>query len=135
MATIMRRLAAVPFAVLLALLGVNSAVILLIDPNRSVVHALTTPWDYVWAAQYGLGGAAIIAGIGFGVARLEAAGCVAFAGGTLIQSFVTALVLGWSAWNSVLVLVLFTGGASIRAWHIAQGKTLILTRRVKVVEP
>ncbi len=52
-----RRLNDVPFAVVIGLLGVNSALTLYLNPARQPTHLLLAPWDYLWSGLYGIGGA------------------------------------------------------------------------------
>lgn len=127
-ARLRRRLTDVPFATLIGLVGVNGAVTFLVQPDRSVPHALLSPYDYAWALLYGMGGLLILAGILTGRANVEAAGCVAFAGGAAVSAVATAALLGAGAWNSVLVLTLFVVAALIRTRHLAQGRVLVLVR-------
>lgn len=121
-----RRLLSYPFAVALALIGINSAVTLIVAPGRSPVHQLLAPWDDVAAGIYGLGGLLILIGIAFLRADFEAAGCIAFAGGALINAVVWMWIAGWTAWNTILVLLMFAAAALIRARHITTGRVLIL---------
>jgi hypothetical protein len=135
-----RRLTAAPFATLIAAVGLNSAANLFINPQRVPAHALLSPYDYLWAVLYGVGGLLMLAGLAGRRANLEAAGCVAFAGGSAISALAWAIVGRWPAWNTVAVLGLFAAAALIRAVHIAQGRVLVLVEsdgvpgRLKVVE-
>lgn len=126
----LRRLSAAPFASIIALIGVNSAVTLFIQPNRVPTHALLAPYDYLWAALYGLGGLSMLVGIAGRWANLETAGCIAFAGGSLISAVTWAAVGRAAAWNTVLLLVLFTVAALIRARYVAQGRIVVLVEPV-----
>lgn len=124
--TIGRRYTDVPFAAILATVGVNAALSFIVAPQRQPAHMLLAPWDAVWAAMYGLGGLLILAGIGSARANIESAGCLAFGGGALISAVASAAVLGRPAWNTVIVLALFCVGAVIRAVHLARGQVLVL---------
>jgi hypothetical protein len=123
-----RRLTAVPFATAIALVGVNGAVNLFTQPQRTPAHNLLSPWDDVWAVLYGIGGLLILAGIATAKANIEAAGCMAFAGGSRISAVASAVVLRWPAWNQVAILTLFTAAALTRVIHLAQGRQLILVQ-------
>jgi hypothetical protein len=121
-----RRFTDVPFAAIVGLLGVNNAITLLLHPGQQAASLLASPLDYVWAGMYSCGGLLILAGIGTTRANVEAAGCVAFAGGALVSALATAIVRGWSAWNAVLVLMLFAAAAGVRTYHLACGRVLVL---------
>jgi len=120
------RLLSYPFAVALALIGINSSITLIVNPGRSPVHQLLAPWDDIAAGVYGIGGLLIIIGIAFLRADFEAAGCIAFAGGALINAVVWMWIAGWTAWNTIAVLVMFAAAALIRARHITTGRVLLL---------
>jgi hypothetical protein len=122
----LRRLSVVPFAAALGLVGVNSAVSLLLYPERSPIHELAAPFDYAWAVIYGLGGLMMLAGIATARIDVEAAGCVAFGGGAIINAVTWAAIMGWSAWNAVAILVVFAVAALIRGQHVAKGRVLVL---------
>jgi hypothetical protein len=123
---VLQRLNAVPFATAIGLVGVNSAVNLLLYPQRSSIHALASPWDYAWAGIYGAGGLMIVTGISVARMDVEAAGCVAFGGGAIINAVVVAAIAGWASWNVVLILSVFAWASLARGWHITQGRVLIL---------
>lgn len=124
-----RRLKAVPFASVIGLLGINSALTFFSNPILSPLHDVASPWDYLWALQYGIGGAMMVLGIAGGWDRVEASGCVAFAGGAIINAFVLLSIFGLDRWNSVATLVLFAIAAGIRVKHIADGRVLVLTAK------
>jgi hypothetical protein len=120
------RLLSYPFAVALALIGINSSITLIVNPGRSPVHQLLAPWDVIAAGIYGIGGLLIIVGIAFLRADFEAGGCIAFAGGALINAVVWMWIAGWTAWNTIAVLLMFSAAALIRARHITTGRVLLL---------
>jgi hypothetical protein len=122
----LRRLSVVPFAAALGLVGINSAVSLLLYPERSPIHELAAPFDYAWAVIYSLGGLMMLAGIATARIDVETAGCVAFGGGAIINAVAWAAVMGWSAWNTVLILTIFAIASLIRGWHVSKGRVLIL---------
>ena len=124
----MKRLGAYPFAVVLAFLAINSTINLVVNPRSNPVHQLLSPWDYITAGLYGVGGLLIIIGIAFNRTDAETAGCIAFGGGALINALVWAAIVGWSAWNTVLILVVFAVASLLRAWHIASGRILVLVQ-------
>ncbi len=121
-----RRLTDVPYAVVLGLLAVNSALNLYIHPDRQPAHLLLAPWDYLWSGLYGIGGAMIVIGIGMARHNVEASGTVAFAGGAVVSALVNAITLGWSGWNTVALLTLFAVASLIRTYHLARGRVLLL---------
>jgi peptidoglycan/LPS O-acetylase OafA/YrhL len=123
----LRRLTDVPFASLVAVLGINSAVTLFVAPGRSsAASALISPIGYAWATLYGIGGLLILAGIANRRANVEAAGCIAFAGGALINAMTTLAVYRWAAWNLALLLLLFSAAAITRTRHLIHGRVLVL---------
>lgn len=121
-----RRLTDVPFACIVALGGINIAVLAFTRPGRLPAHQLLAPWDSLWAGMYGAGGLLILAGIATARANLEAAGCIAFAGGALVSVVATAVVLRWSGATNVAVLAAYAGLALVRAQHLRQGRVLVL---------
>lgn len=123
---IRRRYTDVPFATIVAYLGINNLITLLAHPGRQAASLLVSPLDYVWAGMYAAGGALILAGIGARRANMEAAGCLSFAGGALISAVANAAVDLRGTWNTVILLSLLTAAALIRAWHLARGKVLVL---------
>ena len=120
------RLLAFPFAVAIALVGVNSAVNFFVNPNSNLLHNLVSPWDYIWTVFYGLGGLAIFLGIALQRSDLEAAGCIAFAGGAFVNAITYTAVLHWHSWNTVVILLIFTYAGLLRGWHIYKGRVLLL---------
>jgi hypothetical protein len=123
-----RRLRTAPFATAIGLIGINSGVNVLVRPEISPVHALLNPFDYMAALIYGIGGALIITGIAFARADVEASGCIAFAGGALIAATAWGALIGWGAWNQVLILIIFAGAAMQRAHHLVHGRVLVLVQ-------
>lgn len=123
---IRRRYTDVPFAAVIAVLGVNNLITLLAHPGQQAASLLASPLDYTWGGMYAAGGALILAGIGTARANLEAAGCCIYAGGALISALATAVVRGWTAWNAVAVLCLFVVAAAFRAVHLGRGRVLVL---------
>jgi hypothetical protein len=121
-----QRLRTAPFATAIALTGINAAANLVLRPNASPVHSLLSPFDYMAAGIYGVGGALIVTGIASARSDVEAAGCIAFAGGALISATAWAALVGWSAWNQVLILLIFASAAMQRAYHIGHGRILVL---------
>lgn len=114
------------FAMLVAALAVNSSLNIFIAPNRSVVSGLPGPLPYVWAVQYGMGGLMLAGGIMANRLNLEAAGCVAFVGGALVNTVAVMFGLGWHAWNVVLILVMFVAAATARLTALVQHRVLVL---------
>jgi hypothetical protein len=123
-----KRLTFYPFAVALAFIGLNSGVNLILNPGRSPVHQLLRPWDVITAGLYALGGLLILIGIAFRRSDIEASGCVVFGGGALINAVVWTWIVGWSAWNTIMILLVFAGAALTRAQHIAAGRVLLLVQ-------
>lgn len=131
---IRRRYTDVPFASVLALLGVNAGITALLRPELQPARQLAQPWDTVWLVMYSLGGLMILIGIGTRLANVEAAGCLAFGGGALIAAIATAVVIGTRGWNSTVILLLFCSAATTRAWHLVHGLVLVLVDTSKRVE-
>lgn len=123
---IRRRYTDVPFAVIIGFLGVNTAITFFLRPNVQAAALLASPLDYAWVATYGIGGVLILAGIGTGLANLEAAGCVAFGTAAVVSGVATVAVRGLSTWNALAVLAVFAGGAAVRAFHLFRGRVLVL---------
>lgn len=121
-----RRYTDVPFGTLVAVVGVNNLITLLLHPGTQPASLLASPLDYLWAGMYAAGGVLILAGLGAARTNIEAAGCITFAAGALISAMANAAVGGWAAWNTVTVLVLFVGAAATRASHLARGRVLAL---------
>lgn len=115
-----------PFATVLACLGVNAAITFFIHPNQQAAALLAPPLDYAWITLYGLGGTLILVGIAFGLTNVETAGCLAFGFGAAVSALTTAVVAHWAAWNTIVILVLFTGAALTRARHLWSGRVLVL---------
>jgi hypothetical protein len=137
-----QRLMATPFATIIGVIGVNAAINLMLRPQASPTHQLLSPFDYLSTAIYGIGGLAILVGIAMRRTDVEAAGCIGFAGGSLIAAVTWAFIVGWGSWNQVLVLTVFCIGSLIRAYHLAKGQVLVLIELPqnghdlpKVVEP
>lgn len=120
-----RRYQETPFATAFGILAVNSALNLFLAPERAPAHALVKPMDYLWAGFYGLGGLLLLLGIGARLANVEAAGCVAFAGGALVNA--VAFVVVFHSWSSAFALLAFAWAAGVRTRHLARGQILILT--------
>jgi len=123
---IRRRLTDVPFASVLALLGVNGAVTFFVRPGVQAAALLASPLDYAWIAMYGAGGALILAGIAAAQMNVEAAGCVAFGTGAAVSGLATAVVRGWGQWNAAVVLFVFATAAAVRSYHLFRGRVLVL---------
>lgn len=121
-----RRYTDVPFGTLVAVVGVNNLITLLLHPGFQAASLLASPFDYLWGALYATGGLLILAGLGSARINVEAAGCISFAAGALISALANALVDGWAAWNTVTLLALFVGAAVTRASHLARGRVLVL---------
>jgi len=123
-----RRLRTAPFATAIGLTGINSALNLALRPGTVPQHALLSPFDYMSVSIYGVGGALMIAGIAAARSDVEASGCLLFAGGALVAATAWAALVGWSAWNQVLVLTIFAAAALQRASHLAHGRVLVLVQ-------
>jgi hypothetical protein len=123
---IRRRLTDVPFATVLAVLGINGTITFFTRPGAQAASLLASPLDYAWIGMYGAGGALIFAGIATARVSLEAAGCVAFGTGAAVSGLATAVVRGWPQWNAVAVLFVFAGAAATRAYHLFRGRVLVL---------
>lgn len=120
------RLTDVPFAAVIGMLGINNAVTFFAHPGRQAAALLLPPLDYVWIGLYGGGGALILAGVAAAMVNVEAAGCVMYAGGATVSALATAVVNGWSTWNTTLTLLLLAGAALTRVRHLASGRVLVL---------
>src|SRR6266540_116036 len=125
-----RRLFSVPFATAIACIGINNGLTVFISKRSVVSAALPTFFQSLWAIFYIIAGIMILIGIGMGARNIEAAGCIAFCGGSLINALAVADVLGWTSWNSICVLLLFSIFSFIRAMNIMQGKVLVLLKVV-----
>ncbi len=125
---ILRRLRTAPFATAIALTGINNAVNLALRPRTIPQHALLSPFDYMSVTIYGIGGLLIIIGLAAAHSDIEAAGCLLFAGGALIAATAWVALVGWAAWNQILVLMVFAGAAVQRADHLAKGRILVLVQ-------
>lgn len=123
---IRRRLTDVPFATVLALVGVNAAINFFARPGTQAASLLASPLAYAWVAMYGAGGALIVAGIAAARINVEALGCVAFGTGAAVSGLATAAVRGWAQWNAAAVLFVFAAGAWVRAYHLFRGRVLVL---------
>jgi hypothetical protein len=123
---IRRRYTDVPFATVIGWLGVNNLITLVLHPTQQAASQLAGPLAWLWGGLYGAGGLLILAGLGGARANLEAAGCVAYGGGAAVAAVATAAVRGGAAWNQVGVLLLFAAFATIRAYHLARGRILVL---------
>lgn len=123
---IRRRLTDVPFAAVLAVVGVNSAITFFARPGTQAASLLASPLDYAWVAMYGAGGALILAGIATARVNIEALGCVAFGTGAAVSGLATAVLRGWAQWNAAMVLFVFAAGAWVRAFHLFRGRVLVL---------
>jgi hypothetical protein len=123
---IRRRLTDVPFATVVAALGINNGVTYVLHPGRQPAHQLLPPLDVLWVCLYAAGGLLILAGVTTARANVEAGGCVAYAGGAAVSALANAVVLGFAAWNTVLILAVFAAAALVRAWHLARGRVLVL---------
>lgn len=119
-----------PFATALALLAISGGVRAMVDPNALPVEAELGMWSYVWGALFAGGGLAMLYGMTFLKPRWEAAGCVAFAGGSWVEAlaFFAALPIGFVSIYSVVNLGLFGVFALVRAKRIRDGEHLIWIR-------
>ncbi len=117
-----------PFAAALAFLAVQSGIRGLIDPHSLPLLAIIGWVAYVWAIVYTAGGLFLVYGMGSLKAKFEAAGCVLFGGGALVQAFVTAFFIGrnpFLSYWSVSALVVFGIAGVLRATHLVKGQRLL----------
>lgn len=121
-----RRLTDVPYAVVVGLVGVNTAVTFLAHPGRQSAALLASPLDYLWIVLYGAGGLMLIGGIAAARVNLEAAGCVAVAGGAVVSAVAFLVVAPGATWNNAALQSAFAAAALIRSYHLARGRVLVL---------
>jgi hypothetical protein len=117
-----------PFAAALGAVAVLSGLRGLTEPATLPLQAVIGDLGYAWAVVYGLGGLAMLWGMGRLKPKYEAAGCMLFSGGTAVQAFVTAFFLGvsplLSVW-SVTTLLIFAVAGLLRVRHLIRGQQLV----------
>jgi protein-S-isoprenylcysteine O-methyltransferase Ste14 len=89
------------------------------------------PWDSVWAAAYLLGGLLLFLGIGRRRVNVEAAGCILFVTGVVIEALAFLSLLGWTkttSWLTVALLLVFGAAAAARLWQIVTGRHHVLVK-------
>lgn len=123
--TLVRNLRRDHFAAALAALAMLTGVRGVVEPESLPLVAVIGWIGYVWAVVYFFGGAFMAVGLGTARAKYEAAGCVLFAGGTLVQGAITPFFLGASPFLtiwSVIALVLFGIAGLAHAKRLTRGE-------------
>ena len=117
-----------PFASALAILAITAGLRAFITPESLPLHAVIGSLSLVWGIVYGTGGLFIIYGMGTFRPKFEAAGCVLFGGGALVQALVTLAFIGGSpfltGW-SVFSLLIFATAGFMRSRHLTRGEQLV----------
>jgi len=117
-----------PFATALAVLAMLSGLRGVIEPESLPMVAVIGVLGYVWAAVYFAGGFLMAVGMATARSKYEAAGCVLFSGGVLVQAFITLFFLGatpfLTVW-SVISLIVFGLAGLLRVRHLVRGERLI----------
>jgi len=126
--TFARNIGRTPFATALAFLAMLTGIRGVSEPESLPLVRVIGWVGYVWAVVYFLGGAFIAYGMGSLRAKYEAAGCVLFAGGALVQAAITVFFLGASPFLtlwSVISLAIFGLAGIARARHLVRGEHLV----------
>jgi hypothetical protein len=103
-----------PFAAALSILAIMTGVHTIIFPETTFIDGLLGWLVYVWAVMFAFGGFFILYGAGTLNNKWEAAGCILFLGGSVVEAIALLGEFGYDALFTVIILINFSIASFLR---------------------